>query len=91
MRFGIFTEFESPADTSEATAFDESMAQMVAAEEVTTEVFRNYGRLLRVVYDIVTPPEPDQYQMRVRWLGFANERCEQPRPRYVEPPPVVIL
>ncbi|MBI4611519.1 MAG: LLM class flavin-dependent oxidoreductase [Candidatus Rokubacteria bacterium] len=32
MRFGLFTEFECPARTSEATAFDEAMAQMVAAE-----------------------------------------------------------
>ncbi len=32
MQFGIFTEFECPPDTSEAAAFDASMAQMVAAE-----------------------------------------------------------
>jgi len=30
MQFGIFTEFECPPGTSEATAFDASMAQMVA-------------------------------------------------------------
>ena len=58
---------------------------------VTIEVFRSYGRLLRVVYDIVTPPEPGQFQVQVRRLGLANERCEQPRPGYVEPPPVAIL
>jgi len=33
MKFGLFTEFECPAGVSEATAFDESMAQMRAAEE----------------------------------------------------------
>jgi alkanesulfonate monooxygenase SsuD/methylene tetrahydromethanopterin reductase-like flavin-dependent oxidoreductase (luciferase family) len=32
--FGLFTEFQCPAGTSEATAFDESMAQMRAAEEL---------------------------------------------------------
>lgn len=33
MEFGLFTEFESPAGMSLATAFDESLAQMKAAEE----------------------------------------------------------
>jgi len=32
MEFGLFTEFEAPAGMSLATAFDESMAQMKAAE-----------------------------------------------------------
>jgi alkanesulfonate monooxygenase SsuD/methylene tetrahydromethanopterin reductase-like flavin-dependent oxidoreductase (luciferase family) len=32
MEFGLFTEFQCPAGMSEATAFDESMAQMRAAE-----------------------------------------------------------
>ena len=32
MEFGLFTEFQCPAGMSEATAFDESMAQMHAAE-----------------------------------------------------------
>jgi hypothetical protein len=32
MRFGIFTEFECPRSTSEATVFDTPMAQMAAAE-----------------------------------------------------------
>ena len=32
MEFGLFTEFQSPAGMCEATAFDESMAQMRAAE-----------------------------------------------------------
>jgi alkanesulfonate monooxygenase SsuD/methylene tetrahydromethanopterin reductase-like flavin-dependent oxidoreductase (luciferase family) len=34
MEFGLFTEFQCPAGMSEAVAFDESMAQMVAAEEL---------------------------------------------------------
>ncbi len=33
MEFGLFMEFESPAGMSQATAFDESLAQMKAAEE----------------------------------------------------------
>ena len=33
MEFGVFTEFESPAGMSHATAFDESLAQMKAAED----------------------------------------------------------
>jgi alkanesulfonate monooxygenase SsuD/methylene tetrahydromethanopterin reductase-like flavin-dependent oxidoreductase (luciferase family) len=33
MRVGLFTEFPSPPGMSEATAFDESMAQVKAAEE----------------------------------------------------------
>ncbi len=33
MEFGFFTEFQCPAGMSEATAFDESMAQMTAAED----------------------------------------------------------
>jgi alkanesulfonate monooxygenase SsuD/methylene tetrahydromethanopterin reductase-like flavin-dependent oxidoreductase (luciferase family) len=33
MEFGLFTEFQCPAGMTEATAFDESMAQMRAAEE----------------------------------------------------------
>lgn len=33
MEFGLFTEFQCPAGMSEAAAFDESMAQMLAAEE----------------------------------------------------------
>ena len=32
MEFGLFTEFQCPAGMSEATAFDESMAEMIAAE-----------------------------------------------------------
>ncbi len=32
MEFGLFTEFQCPAGMSEATAFQESMAQMTAAE-----------------------------------------------------------
>jgi len=32
MEFGLFTEFEAPAGMSHATAFDESLAQMKAAE-----------------------------------------------------------
>ncbi len=34
MEFGLFTEFQCPAGMSEAAAFDESLAQMRAAEEV---------------------------------------------------------
>ncbi len=34
MEFGLFTEFESPAGMSHATAFDEALAQMKAAEEL---------------------------------------------------------
>ncbi len=33
MEVGLFTEFQCPAGMSEATAFDESMAQMTAAED----------------------------------------------------------
>jgi alkanesulfonate monooxygenase SsuD/methylene tetrahydromethanopterin reductase-like flavin-dependent oxidoreductase (luciferase family) len=34
MEFGLFTEFESPAGMSHATAFDEALTQMKAAEEL---------------------------------------------------------
>jgi len=34
MEFGVFTEFESPAGMSHATAFDESLEQMRAAEDL---------------------------------------------------------
>src|SRR5438128_5055733 len=34
MEFGLFTEFQWPAGMSEAAAFDESMAQMKAAEDL---------------------------------------------------------
>ena len=34
MEFGLFTEFQCPAGMSEAVAFEESMAQMVAADEL---------------------------------------------------------
>ena len=34
MEIGLFTEFQCPAGMSEARAFDESMAQMTAAEEL---------------------------------------------------------
>ena len=34
MEFGLFTEFQCPGGMSEATAFEESMAQMRAAEEL---------------------------------------------------------
>jgi alkanesulfonate monooxygenase SsuD/methylene tetrahydromethanopterin reductase-like flavin-dependent oxidoreductase (luciferase family) len=34
MEFGLFTEFQSPPGMSDAQAFDESMAQMCAAEEL---------------------------------------------------------
>ncbi len=34
MEFGLFTEFQCPAGMREATAFEESMAQMRAAEEL---------------------------------------------------------
>ena len=34
MEFGLFTEFESPAGMDQAVAFDESLAQMKAAEEL---------------------------------------------------------
>src|SRR6266545_641772 len=34
MEFGLFTEFESPAGMSQASAFDESLAQMKAAEDL---------------------------------------------------------
>jgi hypothetical protein len=33
MKFGLFTEFESPAGMDQAVAFDKSLAQMKAAEE----------------------------------------------------------
>src|SRR5436309_9076510 len=33
MEFGLFTEFHSPPGVSEAAAFDESLAQMKAAED----------------------------------------------------------
>ncbi len=38
MQIGLFTEFQCPAGMSEATAFDESMAQMRAAEELGFDV-----------------------------------------------------
>ena len=38
MEWGLFTEFECPADISEATAFDASMARMRAAEDVGIDV-----------------------------------------------------
>jgi Luciferase-like monooxygenase len=34
MEFGLFTEFESPAGMDQAVAFDESLAQMKAAEDL---------------------------------------------------------
>src|SRR2546430_16762546 len=34
MEFGLFTEFQCPAGMREAAAFDESMAQMKAAEDL---------------------------------------------------------
>lgn len=34
MEFGLFTEFPSPPGVSDAAAFDESLAQMKAAEEL---------------------------------------------------------
>src|SRR2546430_5740121 len=34
MEFGLFTEFQCPAGMREAAAFDESMAQMRAAEDL---------------------------------------------------------
>ncbi len=34
MEFGLFTEFASPPGVSEAAAFDESLCQMKAAEEM---------------------------------------------------------
>src|SRR5437016_3285584 len=34
MEFGLFTEFQCPAGMREAVAFDESMAQMRAAEDL---------------------------------------------------------
>ena len=34
MEFGLFTEFQAPAGRSDAAAFDESMAQMQAAEDL---------------------------------------------------------
>src|SRR5438445_2536542 len=34
MEFGLFTEFQCPAGMREAAAFDESMAQMIAAEDL---------------------------------------------------------
>src|SRR5881227_1098634 len=34
MEFGLFTEFQCPAGMSEAAAFDQSMAQMKAAEDL---------------------------------------------------------
>ncbi len=34
MEFGLFTEFQCPPGASEAAAFEESMAQMLAAEEL---------------------------------------------------------
>jgi alkanesulfonate monooxygenase SsuD/methylene tetrahydromethanopterin reductase-like flavin-dependent oxidoreductase (luciferase family) len=33
MEFGLFTEFQCPPGMDEAQAFDESMAQMCAAED----------------------------------------------------------
>ena len=33
MEFGLFTEFPSPPGVSDAAAFDESLAQMKAAED----------------------------------------------------------
>ena len=33
MEFGLFTEFHSPPGVTEAAAFDESLAQMKAAED----------------------------------------------------------
>ncbi len=62
-----------------------------AFREATEEVFRNYTRLYRVVYDLVTPPEPGQYRVQLRRLGLANERCQNPSPDYFEPPAVLIL
>jgi alkanesulfonate monooxygenase SsuD/methylene tetrahydromethanopterin reductase-like flavin-dependent oxidoreductase (luciferase family) len=43
MEFGLFTEFASPPGVSEAAAFDESLGQMKAAEEMG--------------FDAVWPPE----------------------------------
>jgi alkanesulfonate monooxygenase SsuD/methylene tetrahydromethanopterin reductase-like flavin-dependent oxidoreductase (luciferase family) len=34
MEFGLFTEFPSPSGVSEAAAFDESLGQMKAAEDL---------------------------------------------------------
>jgi hypothetical protein len=36
MEFGLFTEFHSPPGVSEAAAFDESLGQMKAAEDMAT-------------------------------------------------------
>jgi hypothetical protein len=37
MEFGLFTEFQCPPGMQESRAFDESIAQMCAAEDEQTE------------------------------------------------------
>jgi alkanesulfonate monooxygenase SsuD/methylene tetrahydromethanopterin reductase-like flavin-dependent oxidoreductase (luciferase family) len=40
MEFGLFTEFHSPPGVTEAAAFDESLAQMKAAEDFGFDAVR---------------------------------------------------
>lgn len=56
----------------------------------TLRLFRNYSRVWKVFYDIVTPPQWGKYAAGVRRLVLTNNRCTNVPQSYKEPPAILL-
>jgi len=56
----------------------------------TSRLFRNYSRVWKVLYDIVTPPQWGKYAAGAHRLVLTNDRCTNV-PRTYKAPPAILL
>ena len=56
MEFGLFTEFPSPPGVTDAAAFDESLGQMKAAEDMATTPSGSPKSISRKIDRYLRPP-----------------------------------
>lgn len=58
--------------------------------ESAEELFRDYSRVWKVLFDIVTPPSPGKYLATLKRRVLTNGRCKPLPKNYQDPPPILL-
>lgn len=56
----------------------------------TEKLFRNYTRIYKVIYDIVSPPPPGKYNAKYSQLVMVNDRCQNPPGAFCHSPRILL-
>jgi len=56
----------------------------------TEKLFRNYTRIYKVIYDIVSPPPLGKYNAKYNQLVMVNDRCQDPASVFCPSPRILL-